>query len=55
MRLRLSGGMWAAVTLVYPFPSLDNNGLGRDGGRAIAEALQTNSTLTKLQYVCLCY
>lgn len=29
--------------------SLDNNGLKQIGARAIAEALQVNSTLTKLQ------
>ena len=50
--------MFTRVTKLYidcPFNrslfacSLDRNALGPEGGRAIADALKTNTTLTKLE------
>ena len=41
----------ASAILLSPSHSLRFNNLGPEGGRAIAEALMTNTTLTTLEYV----
>ena len=40
-----------SVPIVYMYCSLDINKIGDEGGKAIGDALKTNTTLQKLKYV----
>ena len=40
-----------SLPIVYMYCSLDRNNIGDEGGKAIGDALKTNTTLRDLKYV----